>query len=137
MWRAHSPAHAPQNPFRFEFDAGGVLPLATRLRLRHLENMPVPLEFLRGMLVVMALFFAYMAGRSLVGVQRRRVQKSKLYAWLIRLVVCAGAAAYRHPFDLLDAALCLLAALALAAGYWDEKRPRTEEDLSREMFRQD
>ena len=89
------------------------------------------------MLVLLALFFAYMAGRSIAGLRRRRVAKSRLYAWIIRLTVCGAAVAYRSRFDVIDAAFCVLAALALAAGYWEENRPKNEEDLARKMFPED
>jgi hypothetical protein len=50
--------------------------------------------------------------------------------------VCGAAVAYRSRFDLIDIAFCVLAALALAAGYWEESRPKSEEDLTRKMFPQ-
>jgi hypothetical protein len=98
------------------------------------KYMPVSLEFLRGMLVLLAIFFAYMAGRSIAASRRGRVAKSRVYAWIIRLTVCSAAVAYRSRFDLIDIALCVLAALALAAGYWEESRPKSQEDLTRKMF---
>ena len=100
----------------------------------NLKGMPVSLEFLRGMLVLLAIFFAYMAGRSIAAARRGRVAKSKLFAWIIRLTVCAAAVAYRSRFDLIDIALSVLAALGLAVGYWEESRPKSQEDLARKMF---
>ena len=104
-------------------------------RLRQPEReMPVSLEFLRGMLALLALFLANMAGRSNAAARRGRVAKNRVYAWVIRLAVCGAAVAYRSRFDLIDIALCVLAALGLAAGYWEESRPRSQEDLARKIF---
>jgi hypothetical protein len=97
--------------------------------------MPVPFEFLRGVLGILCIFFAHMAGRSAAAVRRGRQRPRRLYAWIIRTVLCAGALLFRSSLDGIALAVYLVAALAAAAGWWDENRPRKEEDLTREIFR--
>lgn len=96
--------------------------------------MPVPLEFLRGVLGVLCVFFAHMAGRGVVAVRTGRGKLSRLYAWILRAVVCAAALIFRHPVDLVVMALWGLAAMAFAAGLWVASRPRKDEDLTSVIF---
>ena len=58
--------------------------------------MPVSIEFLRGVLGIIALGCAYMAGRSLVAVRKGWQKRSRLYGWVIRTVACLVAVAFRH-----------------------------------------
>ena len=96
--------------------------------------MPVPIEFLRGVLGVLCVFFAHMAGRAVVAVRTGRGKLSRLYAWILRTVVCAAALVFRHPVDLAAIVLWSLAVLAFAAGLWVASRPRKDEDLTSVIF---
>jgi hypothetical protein len=96
--------------------------------------MPVPIEFLRGVLGLLCLFFAHLAGRTAWAVRTGRAKTSRLYAWIIRTTVCAGALLFRHSVDGVAIAVFALAAVAAGAGWWVESRPKKEEDLTREIF---
>jgi hypothetical protein len=115
-------------------DRVAALPPGRRARLY--RDMPVPIDFLRGVLGILCIFFAWMAGRSASAVRRGKQKPSRIYGWVIRATVCAGALLFRHALDGIALAIYLLAALAAVAGWWEDRRPRKEEDdLSREMFR--
>src|SRR5215469_3993195 len=96
--------------------------------------MPVNLDFLRGVLGVLAVFFAHMTGRSAVAVHRGTQKRSRLYAWIIRTAVCGGAVTLRHRLDFIDIGVWAIAAVAFTIGWWAESRPREEEDLTGEIF---
>jgi hypothetical protein len=96
--------------------------------------MVVPIEFLRGVLGILCVLFAHMAGRSMVAVRAGRQKNSRLIAWVIRATVCAAALMFRHSLDLVAGGVIALAVLAAAAGYWAESRPKKQEDLAQKMF---
>ena len=97
--------------------------------------MPVPIEFLRGVLGLLCIFFAHMVGRSASSAGRGRGKLSRVYAWAIRTTLCAGALLFRHSLDGVALGVYALALLAAGAGWWDERRERQQEDVSGEMFR--
>ncbi len=97
--------------------------------------MPVPLEFLRGVLGLLCVFFAHMAGRSAAAVALGRQKRSRLYAWLIRTTVCAAAMLFRQSLDAIAIGVYVLACAAAGLGWWLERRPRQDEDLTNEIFR--
>src|SRR4051794_40803705 len=96
--------------------------------------MPVSYEFLRGVLGIIGLGCAYMAGRSLLAVRRRWHKLSTLYAWILRAFVCLGAIVFRHPMDKIAIVIWLLAVVAFGAAYWQAMHQRPPEDLSRDIF---
>ncbi|MBZ5622640.1 MAG: hypothetical protein LAQ69_28485 [Acidobacteriia bacterium] len=96
--------------------------------------MPVSMEFLRGVLGVIALGCAHMAGRSLAAVRKGSQKLSRLYGWVIRMTVCLAAVAFRHSVDMVDIAIWALAAVAFAAGFWSASHQKPPEDLTREIF---
>ena len=98
--------------------------------------MPVSLEFLRGLLGGLSIFFAHFLGRSIVKVSKGRERKRALYTWTLRFVLTAGAVCYRSV-DRLALIILLLDAVAFALGWWDEWRPKREEDLTRTIFPED
>ena len=51
--------------------------------------MPASLEFLRGVLGVLCVIFAHMAGRSGATVHKRQQKVSRLYGWVLRALACA------------------------------------------------
>jgi hypothetical protein len=107
-----------------------------RGRMRHREVMPVSLEFLRGALGALCVLFAHMAGRSGPAVRSGQQKISRLYAWVLRALVCAIGVALRHPVDPIDIGVWVLSAAAFAAGWWDASRAKKTEDLTRQIFPQ-
>jgi hypothetical protein len=95
----------------------------------------IPLELLRGILLLLCLFFAYQFGRAVVGA-RRGDRRARPYGWAIRTVLTGAALAWRHPLDLTVIGAWVLAAAAFALGAWMAARPQApEEDLTKEIFR--
>ena len=98
--------------------------------------MPVSLEFLRGLLGGLSIFFAHFFGRTVVKVSRGKERKRALYTWAIRFIVTVGAICYRSV-DRLAIVILVLNAIAFGLGWWDEWRPKREEDLTRTIFPED
>ena len=96
--------------------------------------MPVPTEFLRGILGILCVFFAHMLGRSAAAVRAGRQKNTRLYAWAVRTTVCGAALLLRHPVDAVVIGVYALAAAVLALGYWAEQRPKEQEDLTEQIF---
>ena len=96
--------------------------------------MPVSLEFLRGVLGVLGLIFAHLAGRSGAKVRKGREKLSGFYGWVIRAAACVIVVSIRHPLGALDIAVWTLSVLAFAAGWWDASRARDDENLTRQIF---
>jgi hypothetical protein len=96
--------------------------------------MPVSFEFLRGVLGIIGVACAYMAGRSLLAVRRGWHKLSTLYGWILRAAVCLAAIVFRYPVDGIAMMVWALAALTFAAGYWQAMHRKPPEDLSREIF---
>lgn len=91
--------------------------------------MPVPLDFLRGLLGMLAILFAHLLGRSIVRVRRGSAPSRSLYGWLIRTLLCLGAVLWRSGCDRISIVVFVLAAASLSLGAWQEQRPRKHEDL--------
>src|SRR5215472_10542454 len=98
--------------------------------------MPVSLEFLRGVLGVLGVIFAHLAGRSGAKVRRGKQKLSGFYAWLIRAGACIIAVSIRHELGVLDVTVWVLCAAAFVLGWWDASRARQEEDLTQQIFRE-
>ena len=96
--------------------------------------MPVSFEFLRGVLGVLCVLFAHMAGRSAVAVRKGQAKLSRLYGWILRALACAVVVAVRQPVDPVIIGVWVLAAAAFAAGWWAASRSRPEQDLTHEIF---
>jgi len=96
--------------------------------------MPVSFEFLRGVLGIIGLACAYMAGRSLAAVYKRGQKASRLYGWIVRAVLCLTAIVFRHPVDVIAMALWGCAAAAFGAGYMQALHQKPPEDLSHDIF---
>jgi hypothetical protein len=99
--------------------------------------MRVPLEFWRGVLALLGLFFAYMLGRTWVNWRAGAVRLARLNAWILRTVLCALAVGWRHPVDASLIGIYVLFAVAFCGGMWQQSHPRQEEDLSRQIFPDD
>jgi hypothetical protein len=98
------------------------------------ETMPGSFEFLRGILGVIGLACAYMAGRSLVAVRKGWQKPGALYGWIVRAAVCLAAVAFRHPVDTVAIVLWTLAAAAFALAAWQTSHRPPPEDLTRQIF---
>jgi hypothetical protein len=96
--------------------------------------MPVPTEFLRGLLGMIALGCAFLAGRSFIAVRKGWQKLSKVYGWVIRLTVCLAGVAFRHPIDTVDIVLWAVAVLAFAGGAFTASHAKPPEDLTHEIF---
>jgi hypothetical protein len=96
--------------------------------------MPVSLEFLRGVLGVLCVFFAHMAGRSAGAVRQGRQKLSRLYGWALRTVLCGAIMVFRHEVDSIALGVWGFAVIAFAIGMWDVSRARKQEDLTHEIF---
>ena len=96
--------------------------------------MPISFEFLRGVLGVLCVLFAHMAGRSAAAVRKGQQKVSRLYAWILRAAACGVAVGLRHSLDTIDLGVWALAAGFCALGYWDASRDRRPEDLTQQMF---
>jgi hypothetical protein len=98
--------------------------------------MPVSLEFLRVLMGGLSVFFAHFLGRSVILTSRRRQGKRPLYTWAFRYAVSAGAVCY-FAIDRLALVVLILDSILFALGWWDEWRPKHQEDLARRMFGED
>lgn len=96
--------------------------------------MPVPIEFLRGVLGVLCVFFAHMAGRSYGAVRQGRQKLSRFVGWALRTVLCGAIVVFRHEVDSIAIGVWGFALIAFALGLWDIIRPRKQEDLTDEIF---
>jgi len=94
-------------------------------------------EFMRGVIGIIGLGCAHMLGRALVGVRKGRTRLSNFYAWVLRTLICLGAVALRHSFDVTDLVIWGLAVVAFAAGSWDAARDKPVEDLTHQIFPED
>ena len=98
--------------------------------------MPVSIEFLRGLVGGISIFFAHFLGRSCVLVSKGREKRRPLITWAIRYALAIGAVLYRG-FVRLAVVILALGAVLFALGWWDEWRPRHQEDLTKKMFPDD
>jgi hypothetical protein len=96
--------------------------------------MPVSFEFLRGMLGLIGLVCAYMAGRALAGLHRHEQPVSRLYGWIIRTVLCLAAIVFRHTVDITAMVLWGIAALLFGVAYMHTLHRKPAEDLTEEIF---
>ena len=97
--------------------------------------MPVSFEFVRGVLGVLCVLFAHMAGRSAVAVRKKQQKVSRLYGWILRAGACAVAVALRHSLDAIAVGVWVIGAAAFALGWWDASRARkVEQDLTHQIF---
>jgi len=92
------------------------------------------MEFLRGVLGLFGIGCAYMTGRSVIAVRKGWQKISRLYAWLIRTVLCLAAMAFRFPLDFVDMLMWALALVAFSAAMWTTSREKPQEDLTRTIF---
>ena len=96
--------------------------------------MHVPIEFLRGLIGFIGIGCAYLAGRSTVAVRKGWQKRSRLTGWILRMVLCFAAVAFRHPLDFADVAVVALGAVAFSAAVWNTSHEKPPEDLTHTIF---
>jgi hypothetical protein len=96
--------------------------------------MPVSFDFLRGVLGVLGIFFAYLAGRSGAQARKGQQKRARFYWWLIRATACLVALSIRHELGVPDIAIWVLSAAAFALAWWDAARAKPTEDLTHQIF---
>lgn len=94
----------------------------------------VPIEFLRGVLGVLCVFFAHMAGRSAALVRAGRQKPMRLYMWLFRVLLCAVFVFFRAGLDFVGILVAAVSALAFGAGLYLVQHHKPPEDLTHEIF---
>jgi hypothetical protein len=94
----------------------------------------VPVEFIRGVLGLSCLFFGHMGGRCAANLAKGGVRASKLYTWVLRMLVCSVGLVIRHPVDPLVIGIWVLEAAAFGAGYWMVLHQKPPEDLTHQIF---
>ena len=89
---------------------------------------PVPIQFLRVLLGLLAMFFAYALGRTATRLHNAGQPMTRALTWVLRTVVTLGAILWTRGFDPLAIVVLAVAIASLAAGIYMESRPhRTEE----------
>jgi hypothetical protein len=89
----------------------------------------VPVQLLRVVLGLLAMFFAYALGRVGTRLRREGQPMRKALAWVLRTAVALGAVVWVRGMDLVGVAILALAALSLAAGILIESRPAKVEQI--------
>ena len=102
-----------------------------------LKAMPVSFEFLRGVLGLFGVACAYMVGRSFVLLRKGWEKPGRMYSWVLRMVLCLAAMAFRFPIDFADVMAWALAAVALSAAAWNASHEKPAEDLTSTIFPED
>jgi hypothetical protein len=99
----------------------------------------VPIGFMRGVIGAIGIGCAYMTARSVVSLRKGEIRISRVYAWLLRTLVCLLGVWYpaRPGADTADLVIWALAAVAFAAGYREASRVKKEEDLTDQIFPHD
>jgi hypothetical protein len=91
--------------------------------------------FLSGMMGVLGIFFAHLAGRSGAQVQKRTEKRIRFYGWMIRAAGCEMVPVL-YPLGKMNFVIWSLAVAAFVLGWWGVARTKPDEDLSKEMFRE-
>jgi hypothetical protein len=96
--------------------------------------MNVSMEFLRGVVGLLGVACAGMAGRTFAAIRKGWQKPQRIYGWVIRTVLCLAAVAFRYSLDVVDILVFTLAAAAFTFGFWSTSRGKKEEDLTRTIF---
>jgi hypothetical protein len=91
--------------------------------------MPLSLEFLRGVLGFIGIACAFMLGRAAALVRKGRQRPARLYAWIVRTLLCLGAIAIHHSIDGAAIMSWALSAVAFAGAFWDASREKKQEEI--------
>ena len=86
------------------------------------------------MLGLLCIFFAHMTGRSAASVRKGQQKITKLYAWILRTLVCALVIVFRSPIDTMAIGVWAVSLGAFALGMFAVARQKPPEDLSNQIF---
>jgi hypothetical protein len=89
----------------------------------------VPIQFLRFIVGLLAVLFAYGLGRVATRLRRNHLPMTKALTWFLRTAVAVLAILWTRGFDSLGIVLLSLTALSCAAGVYIEMRPRKTEEI--------
>jgi len=96
-----------------------------------------PTGLLRGLLGLIGIGSAFMAGRTMAAVRQGQFKPGRHYAWMVRAVVCLAALAFRHAPDALMIGAWALSVAAFAGGWRHALHRQPPEDLSQEIVPRD
>ena len=96
-----------------------------------------PMALLRGLLGLIGIGSAFMAGRTMAAVRQGLLKPGRHYAWIVRALVCLAALAFRHSPDALMIGAWTLSVAAFAGGWRQASHPQPPEDLSRDIVPHD
>jgi hypothetical protein len=94
----------------------------------------VPIEFMRGVVGLLCLFFGYMGGRAAGAVAKGLQPGRRLITWFLRMAVASALLMFRNPIDTLVIAIWLLELALFGLGYWLVRNQKPPEDLTHEIF---
>jgi hypothetical protein len=94
----------------------------------------VPIEFMRGVVGLLCLFFGYMGGRAAAAVAKRLQPASRLFTWILRMVVASALLVFRTPIDTLVIGVWTTEMALFGLGYWLVTNQKPPEDLTHEIF---
>lgn len=92
------------------------------------------MDFIRGVLALICLFFGYMGGRAAAAVAKKREPGRRLMTWILRMALASGALVIRHPIDVVVLAVWVLELALFGLGYWIVSNQKPPEDLTHEIF---
>ena len=89
----------------------------------------MPIQFLRVLLGLLAMFFGYMLGRAATRLRHAGQPLTKALTWILRTVVSLGAIIWTRGLDWLGIVLTVLTLACIAFGIYLESRPRHQDEI--------
>ncbi|HOK45374.1 MAG TPA: hypothetical protein PLK67_05555 [Bryobacteraceae bacterium] len=89
----------------------------------------MPIELLRVLLGLLALFFAYALGRTVARLRKYKRPLTKALTWVLRTAVCLFAVLWQRGLDVTSIVFLILSAATFGIGYYLEWRPRHVEEI--------
>ncbi len=83
----------------------------------------MPIQLLRVLLGVLAVFFAYALGRTITRLRRARQPYAKALTWALRTTVCLFGVLWNRGLDATSVTFLILSAAVFALGSYLERRP--------------
>lgn len=94
----------------------------------------LPIEFIRGVLGLLCLFFGYMGGRAAAAVSKGRAPGRRLFTWIARMLICSVGLVIRSPIDTVAIAVWVAEIGLFGLGYYAVLNQKPPEDLTHEIF---
>ncbi len=94
----------------------------------------LPIEFVRGVLGLLCLFFGYMGGRAAAAFAKGRVPGRRLFTWVARMIICSAGLVLRNSIDTIAIAVWVAEIGIFVLGYWMVQNEKPAEDLTHEIF---